>query len=403
MTGSPRLAAAALAAALGSACAAAPAGSPPPPAPPVQHRAAAPAAAERSADRPQYSRRPRVPVLSPPSDARLLTLVRTIGGPISPKSVDAAPGGRVFAQNMMYRHTVTVYGPRGTLIRTIPDAVDLSRFGVPGHPGLSNGAPVEAAFSPDGRSVYVSNYSMYGAGFGPEGSDVCTPQSAAAKGVSPSFVYRIGLKSLRIDHVYQVGVVPKFLAVSPDGNYLLVSNWCSYTVSVVSLRTGAQVAQVYVGAYPRGIAVSRDSRTAYVAVMGTTQLAVLDLRRLRVRRSITVGSGPRSVLSDPRGRYLYVTLNGEGSVVKVDRRTGRVVARAVTGRDPRSIAIAPDGRTLYVVNYWSNTVSELRTADLATLQTVSTGDRPIGITYDPKGNRVWVALYSGEILVFDAR
>ena len=41
-------------------------------------------------------------VAGPPSDQRSLTLVDTIGGPISPKSVDASDTGLVFAQNMMY-------------------------------------------------------------------------------------------------------------------------------------------------------------------------------------------------------------------------------------------------------------------------------------------------------------
>lgn len=382
----------------------------------VAHRAPSPAAAVSSpaapatADRSHHPHpvRPAVPVLHPPSDHRQLTLVRTITGPISPKSVAAGPDGVVTAQNMMYRHTVTVYRPDGRLLATVPDSVELSAYGIAGHPGRSSGAPVEAAFAPDGRHVYVSNYSMYGAGFGPEGSDVCSPTSAARAGVSPSFVYRISTRSWRIDRVYPVGLVPKFLTVSPDGRLLLVSNWCSYTVTVIDLRTGRPAGSVYVGAYPRGIAVTADSHRAYVAVMGASTLAVLDLQRLKVSRRIYVGNGPRHVVLDPRRRFVYVTLNGEGSVVKVDRRSGRVVDRVVTGRDPRTMAIAPDGRTLYVVNYFSDTVTVVRAADLAPLQTIATGDdpvpsHPIGITYDRHGNRVWVALYSGKILVFAAR
>ena len=41
-----------------------------------------------------------------------LTHVTTINGHISPKSVDATGTGLVFAQNMMYRHTMTVYDAR---------------------------------------------------------------------------------------------------------------------------------------------------------------------------------------------------------------------------------------------------------------------------------------------------
>ena len=109
------------------------------------------------------------------ADGRL-RLVKTITGDISPKSVASNGHGLVTAQNMMYTHTITVYDARSMKLKaTIPDAVRLSRFGVKGHPGVSRGAPVEAAFSPGGLYAYVTNYAMYGRGFGPEGKDTCTP------------------------------------------------------------------------------------------------------------------------------------------------------------------------------------------------------------------------------------
>ena len=101
---------------------------------------------------------------APRSDTVRLRLRTTLGGDISPKSVAASGTGLVFAQNMMYRHTVTVYDARKIRLRkTIPDTVRLSRLGYPQYPGTQQGAPVEAAFSPDQKYAYVSNYSMYGA------------------------------------------------------------------------------------------------------------------------------------------------------------------------------------------------------------------------------------------------
>ena len=137
---------------------------------------------------------------------------------------------------------MTVYSSAGNLVATIPDSVDMSKFGFQGHPGTTQGAPVEAAFTPDSRYVYVSNYSMYGAGFGPEGSDTCTPSSAQAAGDTDSYVYRIDTRTLAIDQVIEVGLVPKFLAVSPNGKWLLVSNWCSYDLSIVNIAEAKSVA-----------------------------------------------------------------------------------------------------------------------------------------------------------------
>jgi YVTN family beta-propeller protein len=194
--------------------------------------------------------------------------------------------------------------------------------------------------------------------------------------------------------------VPKVVAVTPDGRYVLVSNWCSYDLSVVSVRRAREVRRIPIGPYPRGIAVLPDGSAAYIAVMGSNHLVRLDLHRWTTSW-VQVGPGPRAVVSSRSGRYLYVSLNAAGRVVKVDRRTGRVVTSSATGSEPRSLAITPDGRALFVVNYDSGTVSKLRATDLRVLQTIPACLHPIGITYDAPTRRVWVACYSGTIRVYD--
>ena len=95
------------------------------------------------------------------------------------------------------------------------------------------GAPVEAAFTPDGTHAYVSNYSMYGQGFGPKAATTARPRTAT----DSSFLYQISTKTLAIDAVVPVGKVPKYVAVTPDGRYVLATNWCSYDLSVVDTTT----------------------------------------------------------------------------------------------------------------------------------------------------------------------
>src|SRR5664280_2382525 len=313
-----------------------------------------------------------------------------------PREIDVEAVGQVFAQNMMYQHTITVYRADGTLAATIPDSVDLAAYRIAGHPGQVRGAPVEAASSPDHKSMYVSNYSMYGAGFGPEGSDACT----SGDGIDPSTLYRIDTTRLAVDGVVQVGAVPKYVAVTPDGRFVLVSNWCSGTLSVVDRTSLTEVRQVRLGRYPRGIAVDPHSRTADVAVMGSSDVARVDLSTFAVSWLRGIGSGPRHLVLDSTGRFLYVTLNGDGRVAKVDTDSGRVVARVATGRAPRSMTIAADGRSLYVVNYESDTVTKLRADDLTVLQSVPTNASPIGITYEPTRDQLWIACYTGSIQIF---
>ena len=291
----------------------------------------------------------------PPSSKLKLQLRDTISSAeISPKSVVSTGTGYVFAQNMMYRHTITVYDSKSLkLVKTIPDSVDAAKVGIKGHTGTVKGAPVEAAVTPDGRFMYVSQYSMYGDGFYHEGTDICSPSSSIDK----SYVYRVPLDTLKVDTAIKVGAVPKFVAVTPDQKYLLVSNWCSYTLSVVDVNTNKQIKSIYLGPYPRGIAVDPESRYAYVAVMGTYNIARVDLSTFTVSWINGVGSGPRHLCMAGDGKYLYATLNGEGNVAKIDTQTSKVVDKVQTGTQPRSMAIAPDGKSLYVVNYDSSTMT----------------------------------------------
>jgi hypothetical protein len=75
------------------------------------------------------------PVALPPADTTDFTRKARLTGHMSPKSVVAGPDGILTAQNMMYTHTISVFDPPGKLIKTIPDSVDLSDFGIQGHPG----------------------------------------------------------------------------------------------------------------------------------------------------------------------------------------------------------------------------------------------------------------------------
>ena len=340
---------------------------------------------------------PIVAPAGPPTPDRTMSLVRTISGDISPKSVVASGRGQVFAENMMYKHSITVYGSDGELQKTIPDTVDLAAFGHPEYTGSSyQGAPVEAAFTPDGRYAYVSNYAMYGKGFGPEGTDSCT----AASKIDSSFLYRVDTQTLAIDQVIAVGRVPKYLAVTPDGSTVLVSNWCSMDLSVVDTATAKEVKRIPLGPHPRGIAVAADGSVAYVAIMGGTDVAKISLPGLSVGWIRGVGGAPRHLVLTPDGRTLLATLNRDGKVAKIDTATGRVVARVSTGSAPRSMAISTDGLSVYVVNYESSTVSKIRIDDMKELQTLPTQHHPIGITYDAHTGSVWVACYVGTIMVF---
>lgn len=326
-----------------------------------------------------------------------MSLVKTITGSISPKSVRSSGTGLVSAHNMMYNHSVTIYNANTfELIKTVSDSVKLSHFGLSKYSTIFKGAPVEGAYSPDGKYLYVTNYAMYGKGFNKEGHDTCSPASH----FDSSFLYRIELESYTIDAVYPVGSVPKVVEVTPDNKYVLVSNWCSYDLKVISVASQKTIKTIKIGRYPRGIAVSSDSKTAYVAEMGGSRIHVLNLEDFSVSY-IPIGVTPRAIVLSPDNSKMYVTLNLSGKVASWDLVANKSLGTVTTGKAARSLAISSDGTALFVVNFTSDTVSKLRTSDMKILQTIKVCNEPIGVTYDAPTSRTWIACYGGSIKVFD--
>lgn len=326
-----------------------------------------------------------------------MSLVKTITGNISPKSVRSSGSGLVSAHNMMYRHSVTIYDANTfELVSTVPDSVQLSKYGYSKYSSIYKGSPVEGAYSPDGKYLYVTNYAMYGKGFNREGHDICSP----ASGYDTSFLYRVNLANYEIDNVYPVGSVPKVVEVTPDNKFVLVSNWCSYDLKVISIASQKVVKTIKIGRYPRGIAVSNDSKFAYVAEMGGSRIHVINLEDFSITH-IPIGSNPRAIVLSPDNSMMYVTMNLSGKVASWDLINNKAGKSVKTGKAARSLAISSDGTALFVVNFVSNTISKVRTSDMKVFQSIKACNEPIGITYDSPTSRTWVACYGGAIKIYD--
>ena len=335
-----------------------------------------------------------------PAQSEIVTpsmkLIHTINGSIAPKSVRTSADGVVSAHNMMYRHSVTVYDAKTfELLHTVSDSVSLKDFGYSKTAGNYKGAPVEGTFSPDGKYLYVSNYAMYGKGYTKEGTDICSP----ADKYDNSFVYRINRSNYQIDSVYPVGSVPKVVEVTPDNKYVLAANWCSYTVSVISVEKNKVVKTIKIGRYPRGIAISNDSSKAYVAEMGGNRIHEINLQDFTTS-FIPIGSNPRAIVLSPDNSMMYVTMNLSGRVASWNLATNTAGKSVKTGNAARSLAISNDGSALYVVNYKSDTMSRVRTSDMKVTQNIKVCNEPIGITYDVPTGNTWVACYKGQIKIF---
>lgn len=332
------------------------------------------------------------------SEKTALTKVDYLTGGMTPKSVVASNHGLMIANNMMYSHTSTVFdSSTREQVAVLDDAVDLSEFGVEGHPGISEGSPVEAVWTEDGRYAYVSQYTMFGENFGVQGFDACTQ----ASGVGPSFLYRFDAEEMAWDQVIKVGAVPKYVEITPDQSTVLVSNWCDASISVVDVEKAKEIKVIDVNEAPRGIAIMPDSNTAYVVAMYAQSLFKIDIKAGTSELVMNTTLRPRHLNLTEDGTTLYMTVSSANTIYKIDTATDEIVDEVYPGLEPRSVTLSPDESALYVVNYNEATVSKIRTSDMTVIDTVGVDAVPIGIDYDPVTNTVWVACYNGAIYVFD--
>ncbi len=323
-----------------------------------------------------------------------LLLKKVIRGGLSPKSVVHSGTGLFFAQNMMYSHTVRVYNRDYELVKIISDKIKPKDFGIDTIEGSLIGSPVEVAFSHKGKYAWVSNYNMSGDKFTFPGCDSCHSDK-----YDKSFLYKINTETLLIEEIIAVGAVPKYVAVSPNDKYVLVSNWSSGDISIVDVEKSKEIKRVKAGRFPRGIVVDSKSEFAYATVMGGTNVLKIDLADFSTTWIKNVGRGPRHLCISSDDSMLYVSLNTEGKIAKIDLHDG-TIEKLACGGSPRSMVITPDDKFLYVVNYSVDKLSKVDLQEFKVTEQHVTKDLPIGITFDSENNEVWVACYSGVLMIY---
>lgn len=197
-------------------------------------------------------------------------------------------------------------------------------------------SPEGVAFTPDGSRAYVAN---------------------EAGGGSVAIVYT---GSRTVAATIPLLGEPSQVAVTPDGKYVLVTRSAVNRVSVISVATNAQVAEVEVGVNPQGIAVSTDGTRAYVANQDDGTVTTIQINSAagifsREAAAIPVGAQPRWVATAPNlPSQAYVGNYAANSVSVIG---GLTVVGSVPGvASPTGIASAADGKTVYAASRSGNSL-----------------------------------------------
>lgn len=214
-----------------------------------------------------------------------------------------------------------------------------------------------------------------------------------------------------------LGDFPMGSAVSPDQQYLVVSNDGQGTQSlqVVDLKQ-QKVVQTLPFKSPEalylGVTFSPDGKKLYASAGGNNKVRVFTFENatlteqtpILLKDAANTNYYPAGITVSPDGKFLYTTNNVNNSVSRVDLSNGQITAPLPVGKNPYMPLLSKDGSTLYVTNWGENSVSVLDAKDFSMKKTITVGLHPNAITENPKTGFVYVANSdSDEISTIDPK
>jgi len=272
-----------------------------------------------------------------------------------PKGVSLSPDGK--------RAYVTNFGQTNGHNIDIYDADTLAHVDQIDMPGNV----VESLLSPDGTTIYASNFIR-------------------------NSVQLIDVKTKRVTKEIPTGTHPKILVLSPDGKQLFAANWSGDSVTQIDIAKGAVVRTLTAGKNPRGMAMTKAG-TLYAANFNGASIDVFSGTAFDSRHRFDACPIPRHLALSPDERLLYVSCYHDSMLHAVDLATEKVVHTLHVGSSPKTIEVSGDGRYVWSADYGkeTNSVSIVDTEDwTARVFAVPGMDHGSGLTIYKDGKRALV-------------
>jgi YVTN family beta-propeller protein len=218
---------------------------------------------------------------------------------------------------------------------------------------------------------------------------------------------RIDLTTGRETHRVDTCANPHELAVSPDGQALLVGCYSGSTVNIHDTGDLSLMREIELGGRARvhsavwlgdgSIVAGAEGRGSLFFTSPIGSYADPELSEIG-----TGGPGPHMVAVNGEGTQAWGTIIPSGSVVRYDLERGVEAERMVLGDQTEALALSPDGRTLWIGSNTGNVVYRLDAQNLQTQAEIPVGQVPIRIAAHPDGNFVATSNFGdGSISVID--
>jgi YVTN family beta-propeller protein len=274
------------------------------------------------------------------------------------------------------------------------------------------GGPHEAAASPDGRTVVVTNYNKQGVGQQKALSVLALPSGDTIKTidlgeyraphdvrwVDPTHVVVtseanqsllvVNITSGAVERVFKTeSGVSHMLALSTDRTRLYCSNMRDGSVSAFDFKTGTKIKDVKTGKECEGVGVTPDGRWVWAGNRAEDTISIIDTKTLEVAKRIPSPGFPYRVQFTPDGKFALVPHAQASALVVADVATQSIVKSIKLGMtkvpDPSTAGVFPhpDNRHAFVTVRNDNSMLVLDLTTGETLARVEVQNSPDGVTY----------------------
>ncbi len=274
--------------------------------------------------------------------------------------------------------------------------------------------PHEAAVSPDGRSVLVTNYNKQGLGPQKVLSLIALPGGETIRTIdlgeyraphdvrwvdasrvvvtseANQALLLVNVESGAIERVFNTNAgVSHMLALSTDRTRLYSANMRDGSVSAFDFKTGEKIKDVPTGKECEGVGVTPDGRWIWAGNRAEDTISIIDAKTLEVTRRISSPGFPYRVQFTPNGRFALIPHARASSLVIADVAKQALLKSIKLGltkvAEPSTAGVFPhpDNRHAFVTvrNDNSMLVLDLETGE--TLARVEVQNSPDGVTYSP--------------------
>jgi YVTN family beta-propeller protein len=225
------------------------------------------------------------------------------------------------------------------------------------------GNPYNLSFSPDGRYLYVLDWSSE---------------------TSNDEIIVWDLKAEKIEWRLEVSTWPAHSVFSRDARFFYVSGETAGDVTVIDTTTRAAVARIiHGGGDAMGLALTPDGKTLYAGAGENKAVLKIDTATNKQIGSIPVPGVVHETTLTLDGKFLYVTLRKVNKIAVISTADDRIVKILDSRGYPDLVTMEPTGQYALVSNRYADAVSVVDVATHKEVRRIKVGKAPHGMALRP--------------------